>query len=83
MGWDTIEVDKVADSDADRDNTRVTIGRNLSERMTLRYGVEAKEGELVRKTIAEFQLLERVLLSGFQDSRGIYGGALVFRIEFR
>jgi autotransporter translocation and assembly factor TamB len=83
MGWDTIEVDKVADSDADRDNTRVTIGKNLSERMTLRYGVEAKEGELVRKTIADFQLLERVLLSGFQDSRGIYGGALVFRIEFR
>jgi len=80
MGLDTIEADTVADSDADRDNTRVTIGKNLSERMTLRYGVEAKEGELVRKTIAEFQLLERVLLSGFQDSRGIYGGALVFRI---
>ncbi len=55
-------------------------------------------GELVRQVVlfvvvhqrdcadrfgpAEFQLLERVLISGFQDSRGIYGGALIFRIEF-
>lgn len=82
MGLDTIETDTVADRDADRENTRITIGKNLSERITLRYGVETKERDFVHKTTAEFQLLERVLISGFQDSRGIYGGALIFRIEF-
>jgi translocation and assembly module TamB len=82
-GLDTIEAETVADSDADRDSTQVTIGKNLSERITLKYGVETKEGNLIRKTIAEYRLLEHVLVSGFQDSDGIYGGALVYRIEFR
>ena len=82
MGLDTIETDTVTDRDADRENTQITIGKNLSERITLRYGVETKERDFVHKTTAEFQLLERVLMSGFQDSRGIYGGALILRIEF-
>ncbi len=80
---DSLEVDSVTEGEEDGERTRVTLGKNLSDRMTLKYRMETKEGELVQKTIAEYQLLENILVSGFQDSNGIYGGALRYRIEFR
>jgi autotransporter translocation and assembly factor TamB len=82
-GIDTIETETVSTPGEDAERTRVTVGKNLSERMTVKYGVETREGETVQQTIAELQLLERLLLSGFQDSLGIWGWALRYRVEFR
>lgn len=82
-GVDSLEVDTVASGGGSGEDTRVTFGKDLSDRMTLKYSMETKEGELVHKTIAEYQLLENILVSGFQDNNGIYGGALRYRIEFR
>ncbi|MBW2637767.1 MAG: hypothetical protein JRC86_09650 [Deltaproteobacteria bacterium] len=51
--------------------------------MTVKYAAESKEGELIQSAIAEYKLLENFLARGFQDTRGIYGGELQFRLEFR
>jgi translocation and assembly module TamB len=65
------------------DQVKVTMGKELSRRMTLKYAVESKDSELSQRAIAEYKLLEGILLSGFQDDKGTSGGEIFFRLEFR
>jgi translocation and assembly module TamB len=62
---------------------KVTIGKELSRRLTVKDSVESRDGEITHRAIAEYKLLENFLARGFQDSRGVYGGELQFRLEFR
>jgi translocation and assembly module TamB len=83
-GLDILEIETQEPGDEEAsDRVKVTIGKELSKRMTVKYAVESKAAEMVQSTIAEYKLLETILLSGFQDSRGIFGGELQFRLEFR
>ncbi|MBN1930164.1 MAG: translocation/assembly module TamB domain-containing protein [Desulfobacterales bacterium] len=83
-GLDILEVGNGGeDEEGASDRIKVTVGKALSKRMTVKYGIESKDGEMVQRAIAEYKFLENILLSGFQDSRGIFGGALQFRLEFR
>jgi autotransporter translocation and assembly factor TamB len=83
-GIDYLEVATTDDQvDGDVDLIKVTIGKKLTERMTLKYAVSSTQGETIRSTISEYQLMDRVIVSGFQDSQGIYGGEMIFRVEFR
>ncbi len=65
------------------DSTKVTIGKNLSKRMSVKYSVESGAEDVRQKAMAEYRLLENIILNGFSDSKGIYGGELQFRLEFR
>jgi autotransporter translocation and assembly factor TamB len=67
----------------EEDLTRVTIGKKLSKRLAVKYSVDSRAGEISQKAIAEYKLLENILLNGFRDSNGIYGGELQYRLEFR
>lgn len=69
--------------DQDAAGVKVTVGKHLSDRMTVKYAVESKDGVVVQRAITEYKLLENILVSGFQDNLGIFGAELVFRIEFR
>jgi autotransporter translocation and assembly factor TamB len=83
-GIDVLEVE--AESAEDRDSSdriKVTVGKNLSERVTVKYSVESKDGGYVQRASTEYRLLEHILVSGFQDTKGVYGGELIFRMEFR
>ena len=83
-GLDILEVETQETEDEEvSDRVKVTIGKELSKRMTVKYAVESKAAELVQSAIAEYKLFENILLSGFQDSKGIFGGELQFRLEFR
>ena len=83
-GLDILEVQTQAEEDEEAsDQVTVTIGKELSKRMTVKYAVESKDGELSQRAIAEYKLLESILLSGFQDDKGISGGEIFFRLEFR
>jgi translocation and assembly module TamB len=83
-GLDILEVETSAEqSEAVSDRVKVTLGKELSTRMTVKYSAESKEGELIQSAIAEYKLLEHFLARGFQDTRGIYGGELQYRLEFR
>ena len=85
-GIDILEVettDEVDDQDFDPDRVEVTVGKKLSRRLTVKYAVESKNDELNQRAISEYQLFDQIFVNGFQDDRGIYGGGLIFRIEFR
>ena len=84
VGIDVLEVE--AESAADKNSTdriRVTVGKDLSERMTVKYAVESKDGGYVQRASTEYKLLEHIMVSGFQDTKGVYGGEFIFRVEFR
>ncbi len=82
-GVDILELETGAQGEGDSpDRTQVTVGKKLSPRLTLKYAVEASEGDMVQKAISEYRFLEHLLVSGFQDSQGGYGGELLWRIEF-
>ncbi len=80
-GVDILQLESGAGQDTD--GTKVTVGKHLSDRITLKYAVESKDGTVVQRAIAEYKLLERILLSGFQDNQGVFGAELMFRVEFR
>jgi translocation and assembly module TamB len=83
-GLDILEVETQEQEDEQvSDTTRVTIGKELSRRMTVKYAVESKDGEMSQRAIAEYKLLGNILLSGFEDTSGMFGGELLFRLEFR
>jgi autotransporter translocation and assembly factor TamB len=83
-GLDILELETEAEEEAQAsDHVTVTIGKKLSKRMTIKYAVESDEGELIQQAIAEYKLLENILISGFQDSEVMFGGELFFRLEFR
>jgi autotransporter translocation and assembly factor TamB len=83
-GVDILQLETNGSSDGqDAAGVKVTVGKHLSDRMTVKYAVESKGGEVVQRAITEYKLLEHILVSGFQDNQGIYGSELVFRIEFR
>ncbi len=84
MGVDILQLETIDSSDAqDSAGVKVTIGKNLSDRMTVKYAVKSKDGQVIQQAITEYKLLENILVSGFQDNLGIFGAELVFRIEFR
>ncbi|MBN2687740.1 MAG: translocation/assembly module TamB domain-containing protein, partial [Deltaproteobacteria bacterium] len=83
-GLDIVKVETApGNNEAPLDRIKVTLGKDLSERTTIQYSVESKEGEVVQRAVAEYKLFEHFLARGFQDTRGVYGGELQFRIEFR
>jgi autotransporter translocation and assembly factor TamB len=83
-GLDILKAETVSDTDGDgQDRVRVTFGKNLTERLQMKYSTESKEGEQINTTVAEYKFLQNVLVSGYNDSAGKFGGALRYRLEFR
>lgn len=62
---------------------RITVGEELTRRLTVKYSVETRANEMTRSTIAEYKFLENLLINGFQDSKGAFGADVQFRLEFR
>jgi len=84
-GLDILEVDSTG-GDAryvQDDPLKVTFGKIISPQITLKYSVETKGGMTFQRTTTEYMFIENMLLSGFQDSRGVFGGEVKFRYEFR
>jgi len=62
---------------------KVTLGKELTKRITVKYSIESENGNIIQRAIAEYKLLEEVLLSIFQGNNGIFGGGATYRLEFR
>ncbi len=82
-GLDILEVQAQGEEGEETSDVKVTVGKKLSKRMTVKYATESKDGEMIEKAIAEYKFLENILVNGFQDSTGTFGGELQFRLEFR
>lgn len=65
------------------DQLSLMVGKELSPRLILKYSVESSDQGINQKTMAEYKFLEHILLNGFQDSKGNYGGELQLKNEFR
>jgi len=83
-GLDIVEVEFTeAEGGNDPDDIKVTLGKELSRRITVKYGADIQKGVTVQKVISEYRILEELMVSAFQDTAGNFGGALTFRMEFR
>lgn len=85
-GVDVLEVEvsgKDSNGEAADTQIKVTVGKELSRRLMIKYATEAQSGKVVHRTEAEYRLLEHFLLTVFQDNQGVFGGALSYRLEFR
>ena len=59
------------------------LGKLLSRRLAVKYGVETRKGEMIQKAVTEYKFLEQFFINAFQDTAGDFGGELVYRINFR
>jgi autotransporter translocation and assembly factor TamB len=84
-GLDFFEVETERDDEPEEESegVMVTVGKKLSDRLTVKYALDSRTGDMIQRAISEYQLLENIILSAFQDSAGIFGGELQYRLEFR
>jgi len=83
-GLDVVELEYKEGEEADAsDEIKVTVGKELSRRITVKYGVQTKNAKVIQQVITEYKFLEKLLMNAFQDTEGHYGGGLQFRLEFR
>ncbi len=84
-GLDFFEVETELDNNSDEESegVMVTVGKKLSDRLTLKYAADSRRGEMIHRAISEYQLLENIIISAFQDTFGIFGGEILYRLEFR
>ena len=85
-GLDTFKLEALEHETMEENQTddyKVTLGKELSRRMAITYALETHNGQLIHHTVADYKILENLLLRGMQDTQGAYGGELLFRIEFR
>ncbi len=80
-GLDTAKIEQEVTDEGER--TRVVLGKELSRRVRVEYVMENTMGQLRQEASAEYRLLENLLIDGFQDSLGIYGAEIQYRLEFR
>ena len=59
------------------------VGKELTRRMTVKYQMETRESEMIQRAIAEYKILENLLINGYQSSDGTFGTDLLYRHEFR
>lgn len=83
-GLDIVELEYTTNGESDTgDDIRVTVGKEISRRLTLLYGVEQRSGLVVQKSTAIYKLLENLSVNAFQDTEGAFGGEMRYRLEFR
>ncbi len=84
-GLDILEIDTDADTqdDSQSDRIQVTIGKELTKRLTTKYSIESLEGELTQRAIVEYKILENLLFQAYSDDKGNNGGTTRFKLEFR
>jgi len=83
-GLDVVELEYKEGGEAEAsDEVKITVGKELSPRITVKYGVQTKNAKVIQQMITEYKFLDKLLMNTFHDTEGHYGGGLQFRIEFR
>jgi len=83
-GLDVVELEYKEGGEAEAsDEVKITVGKELSPRITVKYGVQTKNAKVIQQMITEYKFLDKLLMNTFHDTEGHYGGGLQFRFEFR
>ncbi|MEN8211233.1 MAG: translocation/assembly module TamB domain-containing protein, partial [Thermodesulfobacteriota bacterium] len=85
---DATGLDKIKISQEEQDNSEfrdihVSVGADLSRQMSVSYDINIEDGETIQRITTDYKILENLLMSGFQESDGNFGGKIKFRLEFR
>jgi translocation and assembly module TamB len=84
VGIDTFEVGVgQSSSSSSLSDVNLTLGKEITDKITVTYGMETKEGEMIQKTSTDYKLSDRFTLSGFQNTEGHYGAEIRYRLEFQ
>ena len=82
-GLDMLEVETGNEDDKESDRIAVTMGKQVTKRLGTKYTIESEDSEIIQRATAEYRILQDLSVSGFQDTRGVYGGELRFKWELR
>ncbi|MCD4807944.1 MAG: translocation/assembly module TamB, partial [Methanococcoides sp.] len=83
-GLDVVNLEYTEAKEAEKsDEVKVFVGKELSRRVTVKYGMQTKNAKVIQQVITEYKFLEKLLMNTFQDTEGNFGGGLQFRFEFR
>ena len=82
-GLDLLQIQTGDSNNEQSDRIAVTMGKQVTRRLGTKYTIESGNGEVVQKATAEYRLLQNLLIEGFQDTKGIYGGQIRFSWERR
>ncbi|MBW2656077.1 MAG: translocation/assembly module TamB domain-containing protein [Deltaproteobacteria bacterium] len=83
-GLDVVNLEYTEAKEAEKsDEVKVFVGKELSRRVTVKYGMQTKNAKVIHQMITEYKFLEKLLMNTFQDTEGNFGGRLQFRFEFR
>ncbi|WDP84442.1 MAG: translocation/assembly module TamB domain-containing protein [Desulfobacter sp.] len=82
-GFDYFEIKPQDTDDQGNPGVKVTIGTDLSRKISVKYGVDVRNGETVQRVTTDYKLLENLFMRGYQDTGGNFGGELKYRLEFR
>jgi len=83
-GLDIFEVGFGNDSaDNGFGDMNVTVGKEITDKITVKYSTENEDGVMVGKTSAKYKVMDNISVSGFQNSEGQFGGEVRYRLEFR
>ncbi len=83
MKLDILEAEINGSGTEESGGVKVTMGKELSKRMAVKYIMETEKGEMVQRAVAEYKFLEDILFSGYQNNQGAFGGSVKYRLEFR
>lgn len=83
IGLDQMEIKVDEDDSSGATGVNVTLGKDLSRQLSIKYGVDISGGKRVQRVTSQYKILENFLMSGYQDTGGNFGGELKYRLEFR
>ncbi len=83
-GLDYIEVNVPDDFSASAPaGYGLTVGKKISDRLILKYSLVNDGSDMIQKGIADYQMFENIIFSGFRSTDGNFGAETQFRKEFR
>lgn len=83
VGFNNKSGSSSSSNDSELGNLNVTVGKELTDRITVKYGTANEDGIMVSTTSAQYKVTDSISVSGFQDSEGQFGGEVRYRLEFR
>ena len=82
-GLDIVEISTTGSGEDNAIDGSITLGSRVTDRLSFKYTIKSGKDGLVQENASEYRLTENVTLSGFQDNQGMFGGRLIYRLEFR
>jgi hypothetical protein len=61
----------------------LTVGKKIADRLILKYSLVNDGSVMIQKGIADYQMFENIIFSGFQSTDGNFGAETQYRLEFR